>query len=207
MGTRRQWLFLLLGLVVLAGCAGASGPFSDDFSNPASGWGSASTEAYVRGYDSGRYLIRIDVPNWFAWTTAGQNYTDVAVEAVVRSEGMTDNHYGLLCRAREDSFYYFALSADGYYAIFRRVNGGGLESLTGTAMLRSPLINKGSADNRLRAECTGPLLTFYVNGAQIAQVEDELLKRGDVGMAAGTVQYGTTTLVWFDDFAAAKPVE
>ncbi len=196
---------LFLSLVALTNCTGSSASFTDDFSDPASGWGAASTETYVRGYDSGKYLIRLDIPDWFAWTTGGYAYEDVSLEATIYSEGDVDNHYGLICRASDKGFYYFAVSADGYYAIFRRDADGDLTPLTGRAMLRSPLVHLGSASNRLLAVCNESTLTFYVNGEQIAQVEDTALKKGDVGMAAGTVLRANTTLIWFDNLKVTKP--
>ncbi len=201
----QQGLLLCLGLLLLAGCTSSSAPLTDDFSNPASGWGAASTESYVRGYDSGRYLIRIDVPRWHVWTTLDRTYKDVAVEVLARSEGMNDNHYGVMCRQSAKGFYYFAVSADGYYAIFRRLENQPLEPLTGPAMLRSPVIFRDGSVNRLLGVCQGTTLAFYVNGELVARVEDTNLAAGNVGMAAGTVDYGQTTLVWFDDFAASKP--
>jgi len=209
-GRRPVWLRralpLILLLASLAGCLGASQPFEDDFSDPASGWGAASHETYVRGYQQGRYLFQIDVPRWYVWATAGRSYQDVEVEAVVRAAGQPDNHYGLICRYDENKFYYFAISADGYYAIYR----GDLDAdevlrpLTGRAMLRSATIRTDGTDNRIAAACRGNTLTLYVNGEQAAQVEDGALDRGDVGMAAGTVSVGGTTL-WFDDFEVRKP--
>jgi len=201
----RNTLLVLVGLILFAGCVGSAVPFTDDFSDPASGWGAASNETFVRGYDSGKYLIRIDNPNWFVWTTAGKRYTDISVETTVYSEGMPDNHYGLLCRQSDEGAYYFAISSDGYYAIFHQTKDNTLEPLTGTAMLRSPAIHLGGEPNKLLAVCKGTELTFYVNGEQIAQVEDDTLNRGDIGMAAGTAINATATLVWFDDFNADKP--
>ena len=201
----RRGLLLCLGLLLLAACTSSAGPFVDDFSDPASGWGAASTESYVRGYDSGKYLIRIDVPHWFVWTIQDRTYKDVAVEVLARSEGATDNHFGVICRYSDAGFYYFAISADGYYAIFRRLGDQPLEPLTGPAMLRSPVINREGVTNRLLGVCEGSVLTFYVNGELIARAEDTQLTAGKVGIAAGTVEYGQTTLVWFDDFKASKP--
>jgi hypothetical protein len=194
-------------LVVLVGCSSGPAFFLDEFSDLDSGWSKASTEMFIRGYDSGKYVIRIDVPNWFVWTTAGRTYKDVVVETMVRTEGATDNHYGVLCRASDEGFYYFAISTDGYYAIFRQVGEEGLTPLTDSAMLASPSIKENGATNRLMAVCEGTTLALYVNGVLVDKVEDDTFARGDVGMAAGTGRFGETTWVWFDDFEVTKPEE
>jgi len=202
---RTRWsLLLLLAIFVLAGCARTAAPFTDDFSDPASGWGAASHETYVRGYQQGRYLMQIDAPQWFVWVASGRLYEDVDVDVKVRSEGVADNHYGVFCRYTEGEFYYFAISSDGYYAIFRRNADGVLQPLTGTAMLRSPSIHRDGSENRIRAVCKGSQLRLYINGEQVAQVEDDTLERGDVGMAAGTLRE-RGTIVWFDDLQVGKP--
>jgi hypothetical protein len=202
---RTRWsLLLLLVILILAGCARTAAPFTDDFSDPASGWGAASHETYVRGYQQGRYLMQIDASQWFVWAAFGRTYQDVEVDVKVYSEGVADNHYGVFCRYTEGAFYYFAISTDGYYAIFRHDTEGKLQPLTGTAMLRSSLIRLDGTENRIRAVCKGKQLSMYINGEQAAQVEDDTLERGDVGMAAGTLRQGGT-IVWFDDLKVDKP--
>ncbi len=195
-------LVILIGL--LTGCLGASQPFEDDFSDPASGWGAASHETYVRGYQQGRYLFQIDVPQWFVWATSGRSFEDVEIEAVARAAGQSDNHYGLICRNSDKQFYYFAISADGYYAIFRSDEDGELLPLTGSAMLRSAAVHTDGSDNRLLVMCQDTTLAFYVNGELVAQAEDETLAKGDIGLAAGTVGDGGTS-VWFDDLEVLRP--
>jgi hypothetical protein len=54
------------------------------------------------------------------------------------------------------------------------------------------------------AVCEEEQLTMYVNGEQVAQVQDDALDRGDVGMAAGTLAEGST-IVWFDNLDVRKP--
>ncbi len=200
----KRYPLIILLLLLLSNCASGSAPFSDDFSDPASGWGASSHETYVRGYQQGQYLIQIDVPHWFVWATIDHKYRDAAVEVTTRTEETPDNHYGILCRYENENFYYFAISSDGYYAIYRHEPGQELIPLTGTAMLRSSQIHTDGTENHLRAECQGNQLTFYVNGTLIAQVEDDTLTKGAVGLAAGTLKKGGT-LVWFDDFNAQKP--
>jgi hypothetical protein len=197
-------VLFVLGCLILSGCLSASGSFVDDFSDPGSGWGAASHETYVRGYQQGRYLIQIDVPRWFVWATAGRAYEQVEIETITQSSGENDNHYGVLCRSRKGQSYYFAISADGYYGIFLQQDEEMLVPLHGSAMLRSPAVRTDGSPNRLLATCEGSMLTLYVNGEQIAQVEDDTLKRGDVGLAAGTAQRGGTT-VWFDDYTVSPP--
>ena len=70
----RMSLLFILGVVLLAGCVGTASDFTDDFSDPSSGWGASSHETYVRGYQQGRYLMQIDVPQWLVWATAGRTY-------------------------------------------------------------------------------------------------------------------------------------
>ncbi|MGC9348356.1 MAG: hypothetical protein ACP5JG_09490 [Anaerolineae bacterium] len=203
--TRYSRLFVVLVLTgLVSGCLAASQPFEDDFSDPASGWGAASHETYVRGYQQGRYLFQIDVPRWFVWATSGRKYSDVEVEAVARAAGQPDNHFGLICRYDEEQFYYFAISADGYYAIFYMDEEGDLVPLTGTAMLRSPAIHTDGTDNRIVAVCEATSLTLEVNGELMAQVEDDRLASGDVGMGAGSVSVANTS-IWFDDFEVRRP--
>ena len=76
--------------------------------------------------------------------------------------------------------------------------------LTGRAMLRSSAIHMDGTDNRIVAVCEGSTLTLSANGEVIAQVDDDVLDKGDVGMAAGTVSAGGAT-VWLDDFEAREP--
>ena len=200
----RNYYLLLLVLILVTGCGGSAPAFTDDFSNPDSGWGGISTEPYLRGYHSGKYQIRIDLPAWFVWTLGNQSYQDVSATVSVYSEGDTDNHYGLICRASQAGFYYFAISADGYYAIYRYTEEGELLPLTGPAMLRSPLI-RSQSENQLLAICEESTLSLYINGELLAQVADETLSKGAVGMAAGTLPQSAASLVWFDNLQVSRP--
>ena len=54
------------------------------------------------------------------------------------------------------------------------------------------------------AVCESNQLVFYINGEQAAQVTDDVLAKGDIGMAAGTVDQGGT-IVWFDNLKVDEP--
>ena len=213
---RRFWrwmgcLVLLMLLLSVAGCGsdGDSGPlFEDDFENSDSGWGADQQEAFDRGYEGGEYFVDLHVPNWFIWARPGVKLDDVSVEVDVHLiAGSPAGQAGVLCRHVDgDNFYYFAISADGYYAIFRRVDGGDLEILSGdgSGMLPSPVINTGEQANHLRAVCEGDALSLYANGELLEMVTDDAHARGDVGVGAGSGPEGSVRFQ-FDDFTITRP--
>jgi len=182
--------------------------FRDNFDDPDGEWGTEADKEFGRGYETGEYFIELKELNWFAWATPGQNFSDLSVEVkAYLSSGSQDNHFGILCRHADlENFYYFAISADGYYAIFQRVDGGGLEALTadGEGMIHSPAIRTGKQVNALRAVCQGKKLSFYVNGELLETVTDETHTRGDAGIGAGSGAEGEVR-IQFDDFVVAEP--
>jgi hypothetical protein len=204
-------LVVLVLLLLICGCAGSdeqSSLFEDDFGSPSSGWGTDQCEEFERGYDEGEYFIELHKPNWFAWTYPGMQFDDVIVEVdVYLASGSQDSHFGTLCRHLDmDNFYYFAISADGYYAIFRRVGGGDLETLTGdgNGMTPSPSIKTGGQTNNVQAVCRGDELSFYVNGELLETVTDATHAQGDVGLGAGSGPEGDVR-IQFDNFLVTRP--
>jgi hypothetical protein len=182
--------------------------FRDDFDNSRSGWGADQRDRFERGYEEGEYFVRLHGPNWFAWTHPGERLDDVTVEAdVYLASGPQDGHFGVLCRHVDlDNFYYFAITADGYYAIFRRVDGGDLEILTGggAGMVPSPAIRTGGQSNHIVAVCQGSELSLYANGQLLETVVDDTYAWGDVGIGAGSGAAGDV-LVRFDNFLVTGP--
>lgn len=202
-------LWVLVLVMVLSGCAQSNGQgilFRDSFDNPRSGWGEDQRDQFERGYQNGEYVIELRAPNWFAWAHPRAQFTDVSVEVdAYLASGAPDGHFGVLCRYVDaDNFYYFAVGADGYYAIFKRA-AGDVRILTGdgSGMLPSPAVRAG-ARNHVRAVCQGDSLSLYVNGEIVATVSDDTLTRGYVGLGAGSGP-GGNTLVKFDDFLVTVP--
>jgi len=181
--------------------------FQDDFENPHSGWGEDEGEKFRRGYEEGEYFVELYEPNWFAWVYPGERFDDVSVEVdVYLSSGSQDSHFGLLCRhVAPGNFYYFAVSADGYYAIFRSVDSD-LQVLTadGGGMAFSPAIRTGEQTNRILAICQEDELSLYVNGELLEIVTDDAHTQGDVGIGAGSGPGGTVR-VQFDNFGVTGP--
>lgn len=199
-------LFLAL---LISGCAPGNGRgilLQDNFDNPRSGWGADQRDQFERGYENGEYFIALDTPNWFAWAHSGRKFADVSVEVdAYLAAGSPDGHFGVLCRYVDaDDFYYFAISADGYYAIFSRVDGE-MSILTGDGegMLPASVIQTDEP-NHIRAVCRGDSLSLSVNGTAVATVTDDALTRGYVGLAAGSGPAGNA-LVKFDNLTVTVP--
>jgi len=196
----------------MSGCAGIDGGqgvlLQEGFDDPGSGWGIERQPEFERGYSGGAYFIQLYVPNWFVWTTPDRSFGDVIVEVDVQpTSDSPSGHFGLLCRHTDwDNFYYFAISADGYYGIFRRVGGGSLELVTGDGrgMSFSPAIKTGGEVNSVMAVCRGDQLTFYANGELLESVIDDALRRGDVGLGAGSDEAGAVR-VQFDNLLVTRP--
>lgn len=207
----RGCLVVCVLLLLAGGCTRDSNQsvlFQDDFDSPGSGWSKDTRERFERGYEEGEYFIKLEGPHWFAWAHPGRQFDDVSVEVdAYLASGAQDSHFGVLCRHVDlGNFYYFAISPDGYYAIFRRVDSGDLEVLTGdgSGMTFSPTIKTGHAINHVAAVCQGNELRLYVNDELLEAVTDDTYTHGDVGVGAGSGGEGEV-LVRFDNFLVSRP--
>ena len=196
---------LVVALVVfLVACGGEQLPWSDDFSDPASGWQAESdASAEVRCYEGVMSLL-VKVPNRLAWASAGREFSDfrLAVEAT-QVAGPDDNEYGVLVRMRDaDHFYRFSISGDGYYLV-SKYDGGAWEVLNGD-WTSSAAIHLGAVTNLLEIVCRGATMTFLVNGVTLTQVEDSSYSRGDVGLYAGSF-FEPGVEIHFDNLTVTEP--
>jgi hypothetical protein len=179
--------------------------FQDDFSDPASGWIRVTAATGMSDYLDGVYRILVNEPNVDIWSKPGLNVSDVRIEVdAFKVGGDRDNRFGVICRAvDDDSFYTFIISSDGYYGI-GMINDNVYQLIGMDALQPSDAIQLGSAMNHVRADCVGTTLTLYVNGVQLAQVQDASFTGGDVGLIAGT--YDTPgTDIRFDNFIVYRP--
>lgn len=186
--------------------------FSDDFSNPNSGWDRYSAANGSTDYNNGSYLISILVDQYLFWANPGRDFTDVIVEVAAAKVGGTsqvdkddDNNYGVICRHRDtDNFYVLVISSDGYYGIRKRVNGSDLGFIGLDGMGFSEVINQGNASNNIRGECIGSTLRLIVNDYLLLEVQDSDIRSGDVGLMAGTFSAASTDIS-FDNFVVSTP--
>lgn len=179
--------------------------YQDFFGNPKSGWGELNSPAGVAGYVDGAYHILINKANVNLWTHPGKDFATVHEEVTIMPvAGPQANRMGLICRLKDDkNFYFFAISADGYYGIGKMKNGQS-SLLTGNEMQPHYAILTGSQTNRIRADCIGNLLILYVNDIMVTSVKDNDFSSGDVGILAGSFDQPGSD-VYFDNFVVFKP--
>ncbi len=156
-------------------------------------------------YFADAYRIQVKLPDYHLWAVIGDEYTDVRLEVDAGPlSGPMENRFGLICRYRDDrDFYFFVISADGYYGL-GRVSNGMVTLLGQDMMIAHAAIRHGFASNHLRLDCVGDTLTAYVNGQPLAQGHDPDLTRGKVGLLAGTFHVAGADIV-FDNFQVIQP--
>jgi len=178
--------------------------FQDDFSSGSTGWRRFASPEGVMDYDAAGYRVLVNALNTNFWATANRNFADVRIEADAGKLGGPDsNRIGLVCRFSNDAYYFFMISSDGFYGV--GIFAGGQGVLLGQSEMKaSERIKTGLAVNHLRADCAGTTLAFYVNGFQVASVQDAALQAGDVGLLAGTFDQPGVDVI-FDNFVVFKP--
>ena len=182
--------------------------FSDNFSDPGSGWDRFQNDTGVTDYSNVGYLIYIRKANIVKWANPSETFpNDVRIEVdAAMTAGPDDNAFGLICRYKdEDNFYYFYISSDGFGGIGKKENGHHkiISSPDGN-LLKIEGVNLGQASNHLRADCIGRTLTLYVNGSQVATTTDSAYRSGNVGLIARTYDTGGTDIL-FTYFYVYKP--
>lgn len=198
---------LMMGIILLAACGGKAQEkvsWSDDFSDPTSGWRVESDASAEVGYHDGVMRIIVRSPNRLAWASAEREFSDfhLTVEAT-QVAGPNDNEYGALVRMQDAKhFYRFSISGDGYYQI-AKYDGEKWEPLSGD-WAPSDAIKKGQATNRIEVTAQDARMNFLVNGEELAQVEDGAYRKGDIGLYVGTF-FDTGVEVHFDNLRVEAP--
>ncbi len=184
--------------------SGDSSLVEDDFSDSGSGWGTGTDSDSSVEYANGGLHMEGFRDNYFTWSNPDtETYQDVHMEVTVENEsGDTRAGFGLMCDQQtvDSSYYYFAISADGEYAIGRSATGKEDVFLTnnndwGT----SDLIAKNADSYHISADCGHGTLTLYVDGKQIDSATDSAYQDGAVGLFlwTGDEPSGAVT---YDDF-------
>ncbi len=180
--------------------------FQDDFTDTTI-WETENTSDDVIDYADGTLKIKIWSGEYFVWSNLlGKSFKDVHIEATVQDQSTDTAHsFGLVCGQQRSgghatvAHYWFGLDPNGYYEIGKRVVGKDDVVLTGNGdWATSEAFPKNAHSYRLGADCGHGTLTFYVNGTQIASVQDATYAEGGVGLFLWSGQ-GSAGPVTFDD--------
>lgn len=161
--------------------------YSDDFSDPSSGWDIRQADDASTVYQNGAYHITVNNIDWVAWGNPYDEFTDFIVEVdATQVAGTDDNDFGVLVRYVDvDNFYRFEISSDGYYSFDMMQDN---EWITLIEWTPSDAIRLGKRTNTITVRCEGDLFTFYVNGQYLDEYRDSTFASGDIGLLAGTIQ-------------------
>ncbi len=188
---------------------GGGAPLQDDFSNSSSGWGTLTdANSSVEYADSGLQM-KVFKENYFIWSTPNkESYDKVHIEVTVKNND-TDptTAFGIMCyqQAVNSSFYYFAITPAGEYAIAKAsVAVSDVFMTNNDKWATADTITKNAPSYLLGADCGNGTLTLYVDGKQIASVSDTTYTTGNVGLFTWSGQKASSADVTFDNFAITK---
>lgn len=180
--------------------------FSDDFSDPNSGWDQVNEDFKITNYENGGYRMWLTETQYDIWANPYQFFSGpVRVEVDVRKvAGPDDNDFGIICNYQDvDNYYVGLVSNDGYAVIMIRQDGSSTY-ISSDQMVPVEGLNSGSANNHIRFDCINGDLTLYANGNQVAYVYDSTFSSGDVGLQVGTFDEGGVDFL-FDNFVVRQP--
>jgi len=180
--------------------------YEDDFSRERSGWGIMERAGGDIEIAYGGMLFSVDLPNFMFWSITGRNFTDTQIEVdAVLVEGPANDALGLICRYQdEENFYGFMISHDGYYGIFKYINGAVVMATEDGSLGYSEAIRHGGYVNHIRAVCQEEKLSLIVNDETLAIVKDHSFTEGKVGLLAGSYQ-DPGVVILFDNFKVIQP--
>lgn len=188
----------------------SGGPIIEDNFEGSQDWGIGTDSDSSVEYSNGGLRMQIFKQNYFVWSTppGDQDYENVHIEVTVLNNG-TDSTtaFGILCHQQTvtESFYYFAVTPGGEYAIAEAALAQTDVFLTNNDQwAQSDAIPLDAPSYRVGADCGNGTLTLYVNGQQIASVTDSTYVNGGVGVLAWSGEDVASGDVTFDDFVMTK---
>ena len=179
---------------------------AEDFSSPDANWVRFDTDLSAAYALAGEFYLEDRGERTAVYSPLlKSDYVDVTIDVRVRHvQGSVNNWMGVICRqSDEENYYLFAISADGYYVVLEVADGVSVP-LVGPDYSES--LNRGKAENTIRALCQGTTLSFWANeDLLVTHTAESLNKAGGVAMFADAVRAGEVTVVAFDDFIITSP--
>jgi len=181
---------------------------SDDFSDGR--WGTGTDTDSSIEYTNETLQMIVFKQNLFVWSSPpdDQDYENVHMEVtVINNNTDPTTAFGIMCNQQviDDSFYYFAMTPAGQYAIARAAVGQSDFFLTNNNEWSfSDLIAENASSYRVGVDCGNGALTLYVDGQRVDSVSDSTYTNGGVALFTWSGKEATSADVSFDDFEARE---
>ncbi len=177
--------------------------FTDDFSGNLCILDSINDSNRTFGCENGEYTMLMKTAGYSWWQYYDDEYDDAMIEADARAvSDAADATYGIAFRVASDgnSFYRFAITADGYYSVYyfsRSTKWSALIPWTS-----SPALKTGAEKNHLKVVAQGTQIAVYANDQFLDTVTDTTLARGAVGFVTGSEN--PNSKLAFDNVSVSK---
>lgn len=144
--------------------------YTDDFSDPASGWPVGDDGDSLLDYVSGEYHILVRPVQGGAGAYPGFQASDYSVSVDLRNPNGVDGSYGIAFGIADDwsTYYTLEIYPDGWYGIYR-YDPNDVITLSEAF---SSAIYQGAAGNQIKVERIGASINTYANGQLLASVTD-----------------------------------
>ncbi len=214
------FLFIACGAIILLGAwagffrgqnatptntASVSQPsvlFADDFSDPNSGWPTIENDQAKYSYQPDGYHILVNQVNSAPWAKTNRQDGNASIYVDAAPVTNSNGFYGLICRIQENgSFYYFIVQNNGVFAI-GKIKDEVLQPLV--EWTANNAIRQGNQTNRLRADCDGSALRFYVNDVFVGEASDSDFTSGYSGLIVNALDTQSFDVV-FNNFQITEP--
>ena len=158
-------------------------------------------------YDAEGFHFSPVIPYGYYGVKGGPALGDVSVSATVKIEvdpGVSGSRFaGLVCRSSLDGMVMAVIRSDGTYSIYRDTPKQPFALL---AQRTSDVILPGRAGNKLRLDCVGDQITFYINGAQVESLTSTRygLRFGRAGLFTKAGGIPNPDIIIFSDFSITE---
>lgn len=183
--------------------------FKDEFDRDRYCWTDQGTHLfgdYQSEVINGRFRVAMQAKQGAVlWNTIpGAAYEDmvVSVDAAPAAPSDPPLGYGLVFRASpEGDYYLFEILPDEAFAVYLVTHDSDRwQELIGPTA--TPIDQ--SASNQLMVKATGPSLSFWINGTEVANMKDATLSRGSAGVLI-EVGEGENSAFDFDNLVVLQP--
>ena len=181
----------------------------DNFDGIIKPWGTGTDFESSVEYANGGLRFHVYETYYFVWSNPDEKeYSNIRIEVTVKNNSIDDNAaFGILCNqdTSGDNLYYFAVTANGQYAIARGKIGQEDFFLTNDAEWGdSGLLAISAPSYQIAAECGNGTLTLFVDGREIDSVQDSTFSRGKIGLFAWSSDVKNGSDVTFDDILVTR---